>query len=231
MIHKFQFHFIELVIMNYIIFFLLPYSAFCYIAAVVEYSPLHDTSWTPYMILLKNLHQYELIIAKAADSEVDIIVFPEYGLTTLHLPESRKEAELYLQEIPDPLLQEVSCNKPSASWLINKLSCIAKKHKMYVSVNLGEKLSCSLESTLCPRDGRHHYNTNIVFSRRGELIARYRKSHLYNEPMFESLLNPEFVSFTTDFGVTFGIIVCFDIMFHDPLLTVISKLNISTVIF
>lgn len=44
---------------------------------------------------------------------------------------------------------------------------------------------------------------------------RYRKFNPYDEGV-EATKDPEIVTFKTDFNVTFGVIVCFDIMLNVP---------------
>jgi predicted amidohydrolase len=39
----------------------------------------------------------------------DIIVFPECGLSTIHLPESRHEIRSLLTPIPDPVQRQIPC--------------------------------------------------------------------------------------------------------------------------
>jgi hypothetical protein len=65
-----------------------------------------------------------------------------------------------------------------------------------------------------------------VFDRNGTIIARYRKYHLFNETV-DQPPKPEAVTFTTDFGVTFGILICFDINFYDPPLRLIRDYNVT----
>ena len=63
-------------------------------------------------------------------------------------------------------------------------------------------------------DGYNLYNTNIVLDRAGTLIAKYWKQNLYFEPVFDVPAEPVFTSFTSDFGVSFGTFICFDILWE-----------------
>lgn len=114
------------------------------------------------------------------------------------------------------------------------ISCAAKKHSAYVVVNLSEKVNCTNTGTdtrPCPSDGYFFYNTNVVFNRTGGIVSKYRKYNLFNEPGFNVTSTPEVATFTTDFNVTFGHIVCFDIYFNAPALTLINDHNITDILY
>ena len=49
-----------------------------------------------------------------------------------------------------------------------------------------------------------------------KLQAKYHKSHLYYEPQFDAPAVPDVVWFESDFGIRFGLMICFDIMFEEP---------------
>lgn len=42
---------------------------------------------------------------------------------------------------------------------------------------------------------------------------------------------PEYVRFTTDFGVTFGTFTCFDIIFEEPAIGLVEKYNVTDFVF
>lgn len=73
----------------------------------------------------------------------------------------------------------------------------------------------------CSKDGYQLYNTNVVFDRTGMVVARYRKYNLFGEPGFNVTSEPELSTFRTDFDVTFGQFICFDILFEKPALQLI----------
>uniref|UniRef100_A0A8C7ZVV1 Biotinidase n=1 Tax=Oryzias sinensis TaxID=183150 RepID=A0A8C7ZVV1_9TELE len=85
---------------------------------------------------------------------------------------------------------------------------------------------CPLQSdpsSSCPPDGRWQFNTNVVFSSEGLLVARYHKQNLYFEDSFDTPPQPEIITFDTPFGGRFGLIICFDILFHDPTVTLVER--------
>jgi len=97
-------------------------------------------------------------------------------------------------------------------------------------VNMGDFVPCTVGVGGCPEDGRWQYNTDVVFSEQGKILAKYHKSHLYFEPEFDQPPVPEPQNFTTSFGVTFGIMICFDIMFPYPQLYY-AQANITNLIY
>lgn len=66
------------------------------------------------------------------------------------------------------------------------------------------------------------------------LYSRYRKFNLYDERTYYGInttREPELSTFTTDFGVTFGMIICFDILFKQPSTNLIKEMNVTEIIF
>ncbi|XP_076041722.1 pantetheinase-like [Oratosquilla oratoria] len=140
------------------------------------------------------------------------------------------------------------------------LSCAAATLEIYMAVNLVEKIPASIDippSGAPPSDTRpttvidegsgvideedngqkaktnesYYHNTNVVFDRLGRVIARYRKKHLYLSPHLHPGLDPdESALFHTDFGVTFSLQICFDIMYADPAVSNVVKHGVHDVI-
>lgn len=54
---------------------------------------------------------------------------------------------------------------------MRKISCAARDNKIYVVINIAEKVPCNNGS--CSRDKMLYYNSNVVFDRTGKIIARY----------------------------------------------------------
>ncbi|XP_017892649.1 vanin-like protein 2, partial [Ceratina calcarata] len=159
-------------------------------------------------------------IEEASQHGADIIVFPETGLTSMLLPD-KTQMDLWTMEVPSAQDEYVPCTRndiKDVSETLMRLSCAARKNSIYVVVNIAEK------------DGIYHYNSNVVFDRTGKIIARYRKTNLYDEPSFDKP-TPEVVTFDTDFGVKFGIIICFDILFTEPTLNLTRTLGVSNIVY
>lgn len=78
------------------------------------------------------------------------------------------------------------------------------------------------------------YNTQVAFSETGQLLAKYHKSHLFEESnIFNQPTTPDVEYFDTSFGVRFGMMICFDMMFAHPqldLLQVSSFVNYRNVL-
>ncbi|CAL4071408.1 unnamed protein product [Meganyctiphanes norvegica] len=187
---------------------------YSYVAAVLEYAPNTDGDGG-LDIIISNAQAYIVFALEAKNSGADIIVFPEYGLTGTGLPMIPDEIMPYTQNVPDPKDALVPCDFPANDTRtqgLRLLSCAARDLQLYLVVDLAELATCDDCLT-----GHHFYNTQVVFNRQGTLIARYRKRNLFGE--FQLRPGPEEVDtaiFTTDFGVTFALQVCFDILYEYP---------------
>lgn len=165
----------------------------------------------------------------------NIIVFPEYGLTGFGY--TRESFRPFLENIPDP--KKVSwnaCQDPqanSSSPILHRLSCLAKTYNMYLVANMGDIKPCNKNTDEhCPTDGRYQYNTNVVFDNEGKLVARYHKQHPFLNEMkvVDRPLVPEYITFETPFG-KFGTFICFDALFHDPAVPLVTKYKVDHIVF
>lgn len=59
----------------------------------------------------------------------------------------------------------------------------------------------------------------------GLLVARYHKHNLYFEESFNEPPQAEVVTFDTPFAGRFGLIICFDILFHEPTVTLVERVR------
>lgn len=174
----------------------------------------------------RNADEFVKIIASKEAEGLDIIVFPENALN-LGAPVSFSE-----DQISSPCTDTNFGDGP-----IKKISCAALKHDMYVVVNVREQAKCPDREMIDNEDDRecasesNLYNTNIVFSRFGTIISKYRKYNLFNEPDVYKPKKPQTATFDTDFGVTFGHFICFDIVFGEPALTLVRDMNVTDIIY
>ncbi|KAI8799133.1 pantetheinase [Biomphalaria glabrata] len=180
----------------------------------------------------KNLDVYREQVSKAKSQGAEIIVFPEDGLYGFQF--TRQSIYPYLEYIPDPRTELWSpCGEPGRyndTEVQRSLSCLAKTNSLYLVANMGDKQPCDVATDrTCPPDGRYQYNTNVVYGPDGTLLARYHKYNLFYELQFNAP-ELELSYFDTPFG-RFGLMICFDVLFHDPGLPLILSLNISNIIF
>ncbi|XP_049879631.1 vanin-like protein 1 isoform X2 [Pectinophora gossypiella] len=188
-----------------------------YVAAVVEYQVLSNETI--------NLQNYVRHIADAAQQGADIVVFPEMTLTR----GSAVPVPIYttLKDHPVPALRPDLYNEHLVT-----ISAAARANDIYVVINIQEELDCTKDrGEECPEQKEYKFNTNVVFNRTGAVIDRYRKINLFGEFTRTPALKPDLGIFTTDFGVTFGHFICFDLMFQVPAIQVVDKYNLTDIIF
>ncbi|XP_077342980.1 pantetheinase-like [Lithobates pipiens] len=210
-----------------------------FIAAVYEHVPFFPNSiQAPVLqeealsLMNKNLDVLETAVIRAAQKKAHIIVTPEYAICCFGL--SREAVYPYLEDIPEPAVNWTPCNDPQRfgrTPVQNRLSCMAKKSHIYLVANLGDKKQCNSSDSRCPEDGHYFYDTTIAFDPEGKLIARYHKYHLFfGEVQFNVPEEPEISTFNTPFG-KFGIFICYDILFYNPAVPLVSQHNVDTIIF
>ncbi|XP_070413284.1 pantetheinase isoform X1 [Equus przewalskii] len=210
-----------------------------FIAAVYEHAViLPNATLTPVSreealpLMNRNLDLLEGAITSAAKQGAHIIVTPEDGVYGWNF--SRDTLYPYLEDIPDPEVNWIPCNNPDRfghTPVQERLSCLAKDNSIYVVANIGDKKPCNASDPECPPDGRYQYNTDVVFDAQGKLVARYHKQNLFmGEDQFNAPKEPEVVTFNTTFG-KFGIFTCFDILFYDPAVTLVTDFQVDTILF
>ncbi|XP_029299427.1 LOW QUALITY PROTEIN: biotinidase [Cottoperca gobio] len=206
-----------------------------YVAAVYEHNLILNpeprvpqTRSAALQHMQKNLDIYEEQAARAAQQGAQILVFPEDGLQGFNF--SRSSISGYLETIPDP--QQESWNpctehgKYNNTEVLQRLSCMARRYNLYMVANMADLQPCALKtdpSSSCPPDGHWQFNTNVVFSSDGLLVARYHKNNLYFEESFDTPPQPEMITFDTPFAGRIGLIICFDILFHDPTVALVEQ--------
>ncbi|KAL5280009.1 BTD.2 family protein [Megaselia abdita] len=175
-----------------------------YIASVVEFAPF--AIGADKTDINEQLEGIRTVIQDPNAEKSDIVVFPEGALNTDGLT-----------YVPEPKDQTIPCEELDYHYSLSELSCYARSIQAYLVANVHEKVLCSGDYQ-CPKKGYFVFNTNVVFDRNGMVISKYRKTHLYRNEIYKKFTprEPQIQTFTTDFGVTFGQFICFDILFHWP---------------
>lgn len=132
----------------------------------------------------------------------DLILMPEFFNTGVSVVEFKKLAE-----------------DEKSSETLSFFSKIAKEYHSYI-------LTGSIIEKVTEKDSVKYYNTSWLLDRNGEVIAKYRKMHLfdsfggtenqYNTP------GDEYVVADTDFGKV-GMSVCFDIKFPKHYIELVKR--------
>ncbi|NXJ94263.1 VNN1 Pantetheinase, partial [Corythaixoides concolor] len=203
-----------------------------FIAAVYEHAViLPDVSDEPISpddalaLMNKNMDVLEEAIKEAAQQGAHIIVTPEDGIYGWRF--TREAIYPYLEDIPDPAVNWIPCTDP-LSHGTTAVTCVFHLGFLHL---LDDEKPCNSSDPSCPSDGRYQYNTDVAFDPEGKLVARYHKYNLFiSEAQFNYPKKPEAVTFETPFG-KFGIFTCFDILFHEPAVVLVSELQVDTVLF
>ena len=141
-----------------------------------------------------NARQVERLLAEAGAAGVDLAALPEVWPCQGSAPQMRAAAEA----VPGPRT--------------DRLAAIAREHRMWVH-----------GGSVLELDADRVFNTSVLFDREGELVARYRKIHLFDAdppgavPSRESFLfaaGDEVVAAETEFGRA-GMSICYDVRFPE----------------
>lgn len=178
-----------------------------------------------------NLQAYVDATEKASVEGADLIVFPEDGLHNIYRVTNtgRDVARMFGEEIPDAVNLVNPCLDAnySQSKILHTLSCAALENKIYLVANMADVIKCQGQVT-CPSDGVYLHNSQVAFDRNGTVIAKYHKQHLFGEEWFDTPVEQELVYFDTDFGARIGLHICFDRVFHDPMIKLVEEYNVTT---
>lgn len=147
-----------------------------------------------------------------AEDDLDIMVFPESTLNNINYP----------FEVPNPEDSVAVCGNSAYDEILQYIACAALRKKRYLVINITEKSTETGQTK--------HHNTNVVFDRTGVVVSRYRKWNLYGEANMDLTPTPDIGYFTTDFNVTFGHFICFDIMFATPALRLL-EMGITDIVY
>ncbi|XP_002056850.3 vanin-like protein 3 [Drosophila virilis] len=190
-----------------------------YTAGVAEFRPAL-TGGSSEQLLQENLSAY-LELIEAANGTADILVFPEGTLNS----------QLQLTAVPAPSRRTL-CHITTGYEVhdfLRQLACAALVAHSYLVVNVKERENCAPDND-CPARGYRLYNTNVVLDRGGAVVSRYRKWNLYLEPQLNRTRAPEYAIFNTDFNVTFGHFICFDMLFYTPAQELVERYDLQHLI-
>ena len=202
-----------------------------YKAAVVEFNPNHQD-------VTANLNGLERVLQEIDGSDkADIVVLPEYAIVGFD-GKTWNSLECDYETIPNSNDQKVNpCIDENYTnykhQILKRLSCLARKYKIVLVANMGEKEVDVIHSTKSKRYIRL-FNTNVVFETDGRLIAKYRKRHLIPEEKelgITAAVTQPCVVFDTSFGVTFGTLICFELLYREPANCMINTAGIRNTVF
>jgi deaminated glutathione amidase len=141
-----------------------------------------------------NFLQVTALLEEAAAAGVDLAALPEVWPRQGSTPQMREAAE------------------PLDGPHVTRLAEVARRHRMWVH-----------GGSVLELDGDRVFNTSVLFDRSGELVATYRKIHLFDAdppgavPSRESSLfaaGEEVVTAETEFGRV-GLTICYDVRFPE----------------
>ena len=135
-----------------------------------------------------NVRKMRDFSSRAQDAGAELIVFPEMADTGYSMPVIQEHA------------------KPWTEGAVPKLQEIARA------------LGLGIISGVSERDGEAIYNSQVSIDAGGQIVAKYRKTHLFSPPPVEEhkCFSPgdELVSFTAG-TLRFGLTICYDLRFPE----------------
>lgn len=143
----------------------------------------------------KNLENASLMIKEGISKNADFIVLPEM----FNCPYSNDKFIEYAEE---------ENNSPT----LNEISLLARQNRVYV-----------LAGSIPEKEGDKLYNTSYLFDKKGDIIAKHRKMHLFDIDVKGKITFKEsdvltagddFTIANTEFG-KIGIGICYDIRFPE----------------
>ena len=192
-----------------------------YIGAVVEHSTYQGTdNESNESKLSKNLDLYEGLVALSTEYDVQVLVFPEFGLTPGAM-DKRSDLYPYIEVIPEISDNAIPCGDAAFNDrpILQRMSCAAIKHRQLILVNMIDNVACDAATdSSCPSDNHYQYNTDVIFDVTGKLVSKYHKSHEVRslQSAYDVPAVPAHITYKSSFGVEFGLFTCFDIMWEDP---------------
>jgi len=139
----------------------------------------------------------------AKEAGTDLIVFPETSDTGYSMPVIQKHASHW------------------KSGFVAGLQQIAREHSIAVVIGVSE------------RDGAQIYNSQVLVDANGDILAKYRKTHLYAVAPVEEhtcfAAGDTFASFA--FGdLRFGFSICYDLRFPEMYRKLVTEQNVGALL-
>ena len=131
-----------------------------------------------------NLRKTSEMISIASKQEADFVCLPEY-FSTGSIPKQ-------FHELAEPV----------PGYTVDKLGAIAEENGTHIIASFLEKA------------GDRIYNTAVLIDPHGELLAKYRKIHLFMDEQNYLTYGREYTVIDTKFGKV-GIMVCYDAIFPE----------------
>ncbi len=142
----------------------------------------------------ENLRKAESMVKEAAQRGADVISLPEI----FNCPYSNKFFSEYAEDDKGPT--------------VSLLSSLAKELSVYL-----------IGGSIPEKEGNAIYNTSFIFNRRGELIGRHRKVHLFDIDLKGGITMKESDTLTAGDEITvadteygkIGVAICYDVRFPE----------------
>jgi omega-amidase len=135
-----------------------------------------------------NVRKMRDFSSRAKEAGADLILFPEMADTGYAMPVIQKQATAW-NEGAVPQLQEIA-----------------------------RAVAIGIISGVSERDGESIYNSQVSIDASGEIVAKYRKTHLFSPPPIEEhkcfAAGDELVSFAAG-GLRLGLTICYDLRFPE----------------
>ena len=159
----------------------------------------------------KTVKVIEDVIVQSIQRNSTFTIFPE-GLLWWYLPTKTAalaEASVHVAVTDSTPLTNPCSDDSNNSDLVTILSCLASKYSHYIVVNVPTKT--------CDGDSCNLWNAAYAFGTNGQILATYRKSHNYgSQPPYDAPTDFDVSYFTVD-NIKFGLLICFDIEFKQPI--------------
>jgi omega-amidase len=147
-----------------------------------------------------NLSKVHDFSRRGKDVSAELIVFPEMTDTGYSMPVIQKHAD---------------------HW---KTGFVASLQE------IASQLSMAIVSGVSERDGSSIYNSQVLVDAKGDIVAKYRKTHLYAVAPVEEqtcfVPGDEFVSFELG-GLKFGFSICYDLRFPEIYRKLVTEKNVD----